>query len=294
LVAAQRPRPEPFRIAGYLPEYRAETFDADAARQLTDIILFSALTSPEGLLNLKKLNAMPWRQLQELRTHDHVRVSFAVGGWERSSGFPSMAASPQNRAAFVRSVVQVCNEQGLDGVDLDWEHPANAEEEGHYADVVHDLRVAFEPLGLTVSLTIAGWQHLPKRAFDDADWVQVMAYDNPGQHSTVEQAINDIDKVLAMGASPAKVVLGLPFYGRGVQDRDEITYADIYARYHPAADVDLAGGFYFNGPRTLVQKVNLAKSRHLGGVMIWEIGQDIPGPHSLLGNIARAAQASRP
>ena len=37
---------------------------------------------------------------------------------------------------------------------------------------------------------------------------------------------------------------------------------------------DTAGGYYFNGRQTIAEKVRLARRLGLGGVMIWEVGQD--------------------
>ena len=39
-------------------------------------------------------------------------------------------------------------------------------------------------------------------------------------------------------------------------------------------DQDEVDGFYFNGPTTIRNKVKLAQSSGLAGVMIWETGQD--------------------
>ena len=38
-----------------------------------------------------------------------------------------------------------------------------------------------------------------------------------------------------------------------------------------------AGGFYFNGIKTIQQKTRYAKEIGLGGFMIWELGQDAMG-----------------
>ena len=40
------------------------------------------------------------------------------------------------------------------------------------------------------------------------------------------------------------------------------------------AGTDEAGGYYFNGPDLIMRKTRLARELGLGGVMIWEVGQD--------------------
>jgi len=48
---------------------------------------------------------------------------------------------------------------------------------------------------------------------------------------------------------------------------------------------DACEGLYFNGMDTIKKKIDLAFSEHLGGVMLWEVGQDMDDPGSLLQGI---------
>jgi GH18 family chitinase len=114
-----------------------------------------------------------------------------------------------------------------------------------------------------------------------------MAYDGDGRHSTYEFAVEAVEKLKRQGVPAAKILLGLPFYGRGVKNRSESTYAQIFSKHHPALDVDEVGGVYFNGAAMIERKTRFARQNHLGGVMIWEIGQDVPGEASLLEAIHR-------
>ena len=110
-----------------------------------------------------------------------------------------------------------------------------------------------------------------------------MSYDNGPRHATFTQAEKDLDAMAKLQAPAKHILLGLPFYGRQVTNRNNVlTYAEIKQRLRPGNHQDDAGGFYFNGPDTLAKKMKLAKERKLGGVMIWEIGQDAKGKDSLL------------
>lgn len=277
---------EGFRIAGYLPDYRVAGFDLANARSLTDLILFSAQVTPEGKLDLGGLKDAPWDELRRFKTRERVRLILCVGGWERSAGFAAVATSDEKRAAFVREAVATCLERRLDGLDLDWEHPKDAAEQGGYARLLADLRAAFAPHGLVLSVTMAAWQQIPPEGFAAADWVQVMSYDNKGKHSTPEQAAADVKSLLDRKVSPGKIVLGVPFYGRQISGPEKtLTYAEILAKHRPAPGADEAGGVYYNGPETISRKTRDALRAKLGGVMIWEIGQDAPGDRSLLRTI---------
>jgi GH18 family chitinase len=271
------------RIVGYLPDYRLSEFDPQSARALTDLIVFSATPSPDAGLDLSRLKKAPWDKFRQFKTRERVRLILCVGGWERSKHFAEIAASAEKRQKFVAAAVKICLDERLDGLDLDWEHPKNAAEQDGYGLLLADLHAAFQPHGLVLSVTIAGWQKLSPAAIAAADWVNVMAYDQRGKHSTFEGAQSDAKKLLDMGVPPAKLTLGLPFYGRNVTKPDQTaTYREILARHKPTADADEIDGIYFNGPATIRKKTEWAIQSKLAGVMVWELGQDAPGEQSLL------------
>src|SRR5262249_33269714 len=150
------------------------------------------------------------------RQRCRFRLLVALGGWGRSAGFGPMASDSAARGRFVQALTQFCQENQLDGVDFDWEHPKNATEEDAYARLLTETKQAFQPHGWLVSVTLAAWQKLPKEAFEAVDRVQVMAYDHDGRHSTFDAARADLDQVAAQGASRRKICLGVPFYGRDI------------------------------------------------------------------------------
>eukprot|EP01059_Diplonema_ambulator_P037344 TRINITY_DN983_c0_g1_i6.p1 TRINITY_DN983_c0_g1~~TRINITY_DN983_c0_g1_i6.p1 ORF type:complete len:132 (+),score=40.19 TRINITY_DN983_c0_g1_i6:512-907(+) len=124
----------------------------------------------------------------------------------------------------------------------------------------------------------------------------MMSYDQPKKHSTVgfmkESIVRGLRRLPA-----AKMAVGVPFYSRNVHTGDWKTYEDIVNRHGPLdEEVDQVGDDYFNGLQTIMHKVRYAKERGMGGVMIWEVGQDafsnkdkdLRKPSSLLLGISRA------
>lgn len=289
LEAQAPPALHPFRIAGYLPDYRFAGFEAEMAKGLTDLIVFSAELNADGTLDSSRIERCPWPRLQELKQSTGMRLWLAIGGWERSEHFAAVAGSDELRKRCVESISKFARDHRLDGVDLDWEHPKNADEERSYGLLLKDLRQAFEPLKMKLSVTVAGWQKLHQTGIDAVDTVQIMAYDHPGPHSTFENSVKDFDALKNQGVPVSKITLGVPFYGRHVQTREAMTYAEIVSRFDPAPNVDLAGNVHFNGPDTIRKKVRFAIDNRLAGVMIWEIGQDAAGGKSLLKAIREAA-----
>ena len=82
----------------------------------------------------------------------------------------------------------------------------------------------------------------------------------------------------------------MPFYGRSMTPPYEgYPYAEIMARYHPSPATDEVDNIYFNGIETIQQKTCLAKTDGLGGVMVWELGQDSHDDTSLLRATYQAA-----
>lgn len=294
-AAGDGPTVEPtsFRVVGYLPDYRAAQFDPVAARLLTDLVVFSAEPTSAGELDLSRIKKFPLPKLRSFKTRERVRLILCVGGWGRSTHFAALSASDAKREAFVKSVVRFCLDERFDGVDLDWEHPQNEAEQEGYAKLLTDLRQAFEPHGLVLSVTVAGWQKLPPKAFEAVDWVNIMAYDHGGKHSTFEGAKADVKKLTDTGAPARKITLGLPFYGRDTAKRDRtMTYREILAQHKPEPDADEVGTLYFNGPATVKRKTEYAREAGLAGVMVWELGQDAPGEQSLLKVIRSAVSES--
>lgn len=55
-----------------------------------------------------------------------VKTLLAVGGWNMGSKpFTQMVKTPESRAEFTKSTIKFLRERNFDGLDLDWEYPAN-------------------------------------------------------------------------------------------------------------------------------------------------------------------------
>ena len=275
-------------VTGYLPHYRSGIIDQLPVEKLTDIIFFSIAPKVDGSLDTK--NAKP-EVLRQLTTRAHakkVRVHICVGGWGLSGGFAPMTANAKARAAFVQQLAAFVRQHRLQGADIDWEHPKSAAEIANYQKLLIELKRAFAPHRLWLTVAVAGWgQHLKRETIPFIDRIHVMAYDQGTPHAPFAGAVKDLSYWEAQGAPKAKLLLGLPFYGRNAQ-KTARTYSELVAQFKPKPDSDTDGGFHFNGPATIRRKVQHAVRGGYGGVMIWELGQDATGKASLL-NSVRAA-----
>ncbi|KAK3872391.1 hypothetical protein Pcinc_022518 [Petrolisthes cinctipes] len=69
--------------------------------------------SLERFVNMKSLNP-------------RLKVLVAVGGWtEGSTKYSVMSSAASSRETFIKSVVAFLKKHRFDGLDLDWEYPAN-------------------------------------------------------------------------------------------------------------------------------------------------------------------------
>lgn len=280
-----------FRVVGYLPDYRVDQIDPMVGKHLTDVVFFSVTPDINGRFSSKVLTIPKTAiLLRRLRDEHHVKIHLCVGGWNRSNGFAEIAASDESRRRFAAGLTSFCREQGFAGADIDWEHPKDAVESKNYGLLLTEIAAGFRPHGMRLTAAMAAWQTLTKEGIDAVDAIHLMSYDAKGRHSTPETAQADVRKLLDAGVPAKKICLGLPFYGRGINRSDQVkTYAEIAAADPESIDKDEVNGLYFNGPSTIRAKIRFAKEQKLGGVMIWEIGQDAPADLSLLKVVADEA-----
>ncbi len=174
--------------------------------------------------------------------------------------------------------------------------PKGQEETAAYSILLTQAKAAFRPHQLSVTVALAGSQELTAAAYQAVDRVHLMSYDHGGrEHATFQKAQQDVEQFLARGVPKERLILGLPCYGRNRRGKPKaLPYSTIVRQYHPAAEADLAGGYSFNGVRTVQQKTRYALEQGLGGIMMWEVGQDTTDETSLVRAIESALPKREP
>ncbi|GAA0915057.1 hypothetical protein GCM10009560_09010 [Nonomuraea longicatena] len=278
-----------------------------------------------------------FNQLRKLKAkHPQLKILFSFGGWTWSRGFGQAA---QNPAAFAESCYRLVEDPRwadvFDGIDIDWEYPnacgltCDTSGFASYKNLMQALRNRFGPNYLvTAAITADGNDGGKIDAADYAgaaqyvDWYNVMTYDFFGAwaaqgptapHSPLTNftpipvpgfySDKAIQKLKSKNIDPAKLLLGIGFYGRGWTGVTQSapggtatgpapgTYEQGIEDYKvlktrcPATGTVGGTAYAFCGnqwwsydtPATIGGKMTYSKNEKLGGAFFWELSGDTTG-----------------
>ena len=281
-------------IIGYYPWWQ-NNLEHISFKDLTHIIYFCLLPSPEGGLITDNINPHILRKLVRKAHAFGVKVSICVGGWESDVFFRPMASKPVSRSVFIKNLVDFVREYNLDGIDLDWEPLNNYAEVEDYSTLVEELRAQLPKIKLLTMAVCASHYDVQLRAVENLNWVAVMCYDMHWpfpDHSTFEDAVEAMNFWADYGVPKNKLIMGVPFYGRDGKWA-YIDYSWIVDTYQPPYNQDWAGGIFFNNIDLIKDKTRYVYENDFGGIMIWELGQDKFDNRSLHKALADTAREFR-
>ncbi|MDR3428608.1 MULTISPECIES: glycoside hydrolase family 18 protein [Silvimonas] len=278
--------------------------------------------------------------------HPNLKVVISLGGWTWSKNFSDAALPKNREAfvkscvdTFIKG--NIAGKDGLaagvfDGIDIDWEYPGSAGNEGNvvrdedpknYTALLAEFRKQLDALKPGYLLTVAASASSSVYGSIESDkiqqslnWINLMTYDfagpwdsttgyqsnlftGPKDRLSIDMAVKDY---IEKGVQPAKLVLGVPFYGygwvtgsmdnhgihqavkakaKGTPDEGVATYAEVKAKAGDVfrddktkAIVKVSGNeaWVYDDPQVLKDKIDYVKKMKLGGMMAWEISQDTP------------------
>ena len=236
-----------------------------------------------------------------------LNVMLSVGGWG-SGNFSEMAASEEFRISFCASCAEAVEEFGLDGIDIDWEYPtssaagisASVDDTENFTLLMRDLREALgEGKFLTIATSATAKYIDYKSIVGYLDFVNVMAYDMsmgeshhsglyPSAYSADLTSSEAVKAHLDAGVPREKLVMGMPFYGRGSRRFGRyVNFSEVSAQgYTPCWDevsqvpfiVDSLRNYVFGyeDTRSLAIKCQYIVDEGLHGGMYWDYSGDNP------------------
>ncbi len=318
------------------------------ARKLTHINYAFAVPAPNGeLASISKKDSANLAALTSLRAiNKDLKILISVGGWGGCKYFSDAALTDASRQRFAKSAVDFLTKHKLDGVDIDWEYPAQVgagnifrpEDKANFTLFLKAIRDRLDQQGQRDNRTGANHYLLTAATGGDTafvshtnlgeaqkylDYVNIMTYDLyhgndkvTGHHSPLDQSkkgdqsrnssMSAVDGHIRAGVPVEKIVLGLPFYGRGwadVRPQDNglyqpaagkhyfISHDELVAKYINKNgfvrywDADAKAPYLWNptsrmfityaDTQSLDPKVAYVKQKGLAGVMFWEYIYDL-------------------
>jgi len=232
-----------------------------------------------------------------------LKISIVFGG---ANAFAALTKSDEYRKAFALDCKNFLQERGIDGVDMNWEFPNDAEEGNNFTLLMKQLR---ETLGNEYLLTYAGAcgsSNINIAAVAPyVDYINVMTYNmyysrvdrEFNHHSALKSSKTALDcersvqMYLNAGVPAYKLVLGVPFYGRQPLTLTSYHYSDIINLDPQTYKIDnwddeasvpyatLDGKFYFgyDNERSIAIKGEWLLKKGLRGMMYWQHESDDSG-----------------
>jgi len=262
----------------------------------------------ESFNGVKIDNEERLRQIVDLRKQKpELKVLLSIGGWG-SGRFSEMAANDEYRRAFAADCDRVVKEFALDGIDIDWEYPTSSmanissspDDTENFTLLMQDIRAAIGNEKELTLATVASARYIDFKAIlPSVDFVNIMAYDMasapkhhsalyPSGHSGDITSDGAVTAHLKAGVPPSKLVMGMPFYGRGgdgypsFQDYIKVGNTDTQytekwdevAQVPYLADKNDTLVFGFENPRSLAIKCQYILDKDLLGGMYWDYSGD--------------------
>jgi len=349
LVACANSAHATFWTTGYYPGWEQAAMPASSIdfTTLTHIIHFSVVPNSDGSLNSGD-NSITTANSADLVSQAHAagrQVLICVGGGGTESLFQG-ATSAANLSSFINNLTNFVAARGYDGVDIDWE-PLPSTDAQQFTNLVNGLRSALNGFSQHKLLTVAAGAYPPYGDSATADYlmfaalqnefdqISIMTYDLSGPYSgwvtwfnspiydggyrfpssggLVPSVDGAVTNFLKNGVAPAKLGIGIAFYGylwtdgsgtlsncitgprqswTNAPTATAIRYSDIMAGYYQTNlyhwDASAQSAYIgitniipsnnifisYDDQRTCQAKVSYARNHGLGGVMIWELAQD--------------------
>jgi chitinase len=327
-------------VGGFRGLIKTELIDA---KKLTHInYAFVDIKNNRAWLHRESTDTVNFRHLNLLKNQNPaLKIMISVGGWTWSGKFSDAVLSDTSRQRFAASAIDIIRKFDMDGIDIDWEYPGQSGYEGNvyrpedkqnYTLMFKELRKQLDELQHQTNkkyllTTAAGafkgfLDHTDMaEAQQYLDYINLMTYDYSGGRrasnhtelyaSKAYKAHNNADEAVklftAAGIPPAKLVMGIAFYGhastlvpgaKGLGDSvatnlKGLGYTAIkdsilkQPGFKKRRDRNAKADYIYNKQNrefisfddewSVKKKTKYAIRHNMGGVMFWEYDSDLKG-----------------
>ena len=299
---------------GYYVYYSDDSWEV-LQREIENLDIVAAYffhLTPNG--SIKELDDRESEVTSFVKAHNK-RIVPIIQNEARWDQFSERMASEDERERIAKSLADLAETRGFDGLQVDFE-AINASDQEILTEFMEAMEREFRPRGLILSqaliarssdaVTTWGGAYDYEALGQINDFVTVMAYDFNSEGSEKPGAVAPIwwvDDVLSYARRhipQEKIYLGVPFYGRdwNVDEGPPATSIGFEtASRLLAEEQDVVGGFsneqgapwfrytdedgdrhevWFENAESLEIKLNLAKQHGVGGFSAWRIGHEDP------------------
>jgi GH18 family chitinase len=263
---------------GYLPNYHG-SYAAWAAQidfhKMTHLNLAFALANTQNGWSMGASDA-DVKALVDAAHAAGVKVLPSLGGGGGDQTVIKQFKTASNIQPLVDNLDAFIKKYDFDGADVDIEDPSNvgAPFDSFVQKVVDKLR----PQGLLVTAAVAQWVH--QNASDQVlgkfDFLNIMAY------TSYDDTLTQLEYFFERVPNKTKLVAGAAFYGTS-EPYKEWDYKSILAADSSAWSKDVAqvqgSTVHYTGVASMKRIAGMSKD--WGGIMFWELGEDVSGEHSL-------------
>ncbi len=291
-------------VIAYLPSYEVDDFYVGHYDKITHVIYKQMKPLADGELSFNKLGFRNIKIIKNQIKDKEVKLLVGVAGGA-ASGYSEfmdiLTRDAKARENLAKNLKAFCFDNGIDGVDINWEHPKSDEQRDNLALTVNCIAKEFK--GTDLELTAAfnssakcGLQ-TAKRLAPFVKYVSIMTYDmfSKNSHAPIALYKRVINNYINSGIPKSKIVPGLPFYGKEIMKksygkpcRSAIAYNKVMKLNKniaptinfinvnkPYNDSTYVVKYSFDGIDKIRAKTKFTLQQGLAGVMIWQIGQDI-------------------
>lgn len=278
----------PYFRNSFLMEWNKDLLTAEHFKKMTDIIHCYVNVTAEGEIRESEMTLKEGlAKLKTLRGKNNVNILLCF--MHCADNMPTIVANETLRNTCAKNLADYIKANGYDGVDLDWEYPGTPTLWNQYVQFIGKLREELGGMG-TISAAVSQW-NINSRVFaDQLDFINMMSYDDEGNHSTMAKLTGDVTYARDTLQMPAcKVIGGLPFYSNEVVSRNwdaQEGYSYVVNNFpNIAPNVNTfihkrtGKQHYFNGISLIKSKCQYIVGNNFGGVMIWCYDGDVPITH---------------